>query len=325
MLNIKTGLKYGVFSAVIIANAFCIANAGDAPSKSEVLKIIKKIDGKYNQATELDKYINDVSPIFVEYIGKHPEDHTRCPVLLKKLADYKVESAIPAIMQFFTRNYSSVDVAEDIDFLKPYGEKLVSHMIEFLTVPEVRNSQNDKARLRALQFLQDNPSKMAIPVELSYLEDKSEFVGYAAAIALGNIKDKTVIDKLLDIFHGEHPQLVRIGAAEALGMLGKSDGFEFCQTIAGNKNSGWRCAAIEAIGKIEHPKRMQLVMSALRDNWDMGGKCSVEVLTDIGTKAEIPALEEYLKSISKSDPPWIKTKLEDAVKTINGRETKKIN
>lgn len=309
--------------SVLIAISFCSVGFSKTLTEPEVLQAIEAIDGKYNQAEVLDSQISDVYPILIEYINAHPEDYMRSTLLIKKLVANNIDKAIPAVMSFITKNQSVLDVAEEIDSLVPYTEKIIPYLIDFLNIASVRNSQQDKARLRAIQVIQKIPDKRAVSILLTYLDDKSEFVGYAAALALGNIKSRKALEPLLQVLKTSPSSLVKIGAAQGLGMLGRNDGFTLCEGILANPRHGWRGAAVTALSKIEHPRRMELILSALNDNWDIGGRYAVDALAEIGTEKEIPVLEELQKKNTETTTePWKNEKIKSAIKAIRERTTK---
>lgn len=289
--------------------------------ESKINESIQKIDGKYNYGQDLDKFGDEASIYLIKYIDKNPNDYLRCVIISKKLGKDKKYKAIPVIMKFINTNFLVSDVAEEVDLiLSPFGKKVIPYIIKLLDSKEIRNAKEDKTRLRSIQTFQKIPDKRAIKILLTYLNDNSKFVGYASCIALGNIKNKSVTDDLLNILNSKLDTLVKIGSAHALGLLGRDDGFKLCKSIIENKKHVWRGAAIIAIGNIEHPHRMELIMSCLQDDWDMVGRYAVEVLEKIGTQNEIPALQELLKNVKE---PWQKTKIEQGIENILKRTKSK--
>jgi len=310
-------MKKFKISFIVSIACFVLVNflyASDKLNRQLILKMIKEIDGTYNCGQELQKYGRDISPILIEHLESQkfcPKDFSQIECIIRILGSFAEERAPRVIVEYL----KFIDTSERAsDALVSIGPASVPHIIKFLQDPEIKTQKKDFPALRAIQALQKLPDKGSIQILSGYLDHNSPFVQYACAIALGNIGDENTVGMLLEVLNGGQDILGRIGAAHALGLLGRNDGFELCKECIEKRK--WRCAAIEALREIQHPDRVSVAISALDDKDFMARKCAVQMLGDIGTESEVPILENI---IEYDDEVWVKKEAKKAIDKIKQR------
>ena len=120
-----------------------------------------------------------------------------------------------------------------------HSEAVVSALICLLDDPDVR------PRVNAAQSLGETGAQAAILPLLRTVDDRSDLVGRAAIMALGDIKDPSVLDLLVKRLSTEENPLIKQAILYALGELGNPEAAQalldlFLQSEESEKMRDWR-------------------------------------------------------------------------------------
>jgi len=112
-----------------------------------------------------------------------------------------------------------------------------------------KNSGVRASSVNALSIMRD---KRAIDPVLGMLGDKSQEVRYVSCIALGKFNDKKAVNPVTNILKNDSSYIVRMAAAETLGLLGDSLSVKDLSEAVLNDNEEMcvRVSAVKSIGLI---------------------------------------------------------------------------
>lgn len=134
-------------------------------------------------------------------------------------------------------------------------------------------------------------NKEAVPALIEATKDRN--INYRAAISLGEIGDKSAIPALRKMAKDFPDQ--RLWAAYGLAALGEPEGFDtLTEVILSDSRWTERRHAVEALGKIRHPRAVPTVMKALKDKHVNVRVSAARALGQIGDPAALAALTEAL-------------------------------
>jgi HEAT repeat protein len=154
------------------------------------------------------------------------------------------------------------------------------------------------AAIQALGWIKD---KAAVPRLLAMLnDDGNSGMTYAIPSALKDINDPEIIPMLLELL-GAEKEWVRAVAARALGgMGGPSHALQVLNTALDSSDASVKIAVVEALGKLGDPVALPYLMSAL-DDFPVQNE-AVNALSRLG-KAASPAIPKIIKII-KNKKSW---------------------
>ncbi len=176
--------------------------------------------------------------------------------------------------------------------------------------------QITKDRYYAALLLGQLGKKEAVPALIEATKDKT--INYRAAISLGEIGDKSAILALRQMAK-DFPDK-RLWAGYGLAALGEREGFELLKAVV-LSDSRWteRRHAVEALGKIGHPKALPIVLKALKDTHVNVRVSAARALGAIRDPAALPALTAALKDTEATKvnaPTTVEAEARKAIEAI---------
>jgi len=246
---------------------------------------------------EVDKFIKDLSS---------PDDDTRHSAAwaLGNLGNQKAVQPLIKALSDKNENVRAIS-AESLGKLK--AEEAVEPLILRLEDP------NWAVRVDAASALAKIGDKKAVPPLIKLLQDEDETVRATAVEALGSLKATSAIEPLCKALK-DPEERVRQTAAKALGDIGDPQAIKpLGEALLKDKDDIVKIGALESLKKIKSKETYQYIIKALNDNNAIVRSVAVNVLSIIGDKSCITALEKR-KAIEED--PEMKKEIDKAIQTI---------
>lgn len=191
----------------------------------------------------------------------------------------------------------------------------------------LKSDPDEKVRVLAAVCLGKLGSKEATaPLFKAVENDKSVEVKGAAIAAIGDIKDKTAADKILELLKKDiaKSRHVKVGITYALGRFGLPKANLALVKLLEDVDTEVRKEAVRSLERSKYPDAQFFIVDLAADDPDMDVRSeALDVLTRIGSSKIIGELEIAAKSIKKEKLFEIRDKTLKVVEEIKKKGSAK--
>ena len=138
---------------------------------------------------------------------------------------------------------------------------------------------------------------------LPFLEDGDPKVIGTAAFFLGYIQNRDSIPKLQTLLRSESHEVVNMAGSGLAQMVNDSDEYllQTLNEVLLSPNLLTRMSAIEAIGKIQSPESVSVILPLFKNEEPAAQLQIVQALGEIGSVEALPFLTDYLETVKTMD------------------------
>jgi HEAT repeat protein/energy-coupling factor transporter ATP-binding protein EcfA2 len=274
------------------AAAEVLGKLGDTSVVPRLIDTLRDVDGSVRSgAIEALGNLGDTSivPYFIDAL-KDTSEFVRVAAAeaLGKLGD---TSVVPHLIDALKDTSEYVRGAATGALGKLGDTSVVPHLIDAL------KDTSEHVQGMVIQTLIKFGS-FAVPHLIDALKDTSEFVRRAAAEALGNLGDTSVVPHLIDALK-DTSEFVRRAVTEALGKLGDASVVPHLIDALKDTSKDVRRATAEALGKLGDASVVPHLIDTLRDVDGSVRSGAIEALGNLGDTSVVPRLIDALKDTSE--------------------------